>query len=104
MALGTKVTGLKINSTAKVLRNGLMEHLTMANMLMARNTAEASSLGQIIQLSLVTSLITTSMAMVSMNGLTVESTQVTGRTIRWKATALSPGLMAGNTWDNILMI
>src|SRR5688572_24250229 len=85
--LDTKVSGKRTNNTDLAPSNGLMVLATRASMLMARNTARASSCGLTSLHSLVTFTIITLRELVFMNGLTGESLTVSGKTTRCKVMA-----------------
>ena len=104
MVLDMKETGLRISSMALVLRDGQMVPPMKANTNKVKSMEKVNLLGLMPALSLGTSWITTSMAVVSMNGLTAECTQESGRTIRWKDTEHLHGQMVGNTLVSILTI
>jgi hypothetical protein len=73
-----KDIGKMISNMEKVRNNGLMAHNTQEAINTERKTVLESSCGQTSLLTMVNSLIITSMARVSTDGLTVENTSETG--------------------------
>jgi len=78
MVQNIKATGKMINSMVKAKNNGQMVLSTQEAINTARKTVLESSFGLINHLTMVNLLITISMVKVSIDGLTEESTLVTG--------------------------
>jgi hypothetical protein len=87
IVVDTKVIGLRTNNTGMVWKDGQTVHLMRDNMSKVKSMAVESLLGLTEALLLENFLTTTFKAMVSTNGLMVESLLENGKTIRWMGTA-----------------
>jgi hypothetical protein len=104
MALSTKATGEKTNSTVKEQKPGLMEPAILETTLMERNTEWGSSLGLMGAPTTESSLITILMARECTSGQTAGSLMEIGRTIKWKEAGCSLGLITDATKESTSMI
>jgi hypothetical protein len=103
MAPGMRVIGKRINSTEKALRLGLMVPLLKEIMLKGRNTGLAASLGLTKANTMESSRRTILKEKVFTNGVTAETLKVTGRTIKWRVTESSLGLIIDVMKESTLM-
>ena len=103
MELSIEVLGKKINSMERVLRLGLMVHLTMDIILMERSMDLVNLLG-LTRVSTTGTLKKTILkAMASMSGPMEGSSMENGKTTKWMAMVNVTGLMSVDTSANILM-
>lgn len=98
------VIGKRTNNTVLVLRPGPMAQNMKAIMNMGKSTVPVLSSGLMDHSTLENFIIITSMARVSIPGVTAENTKVNGETTRCMEKVLSLGLMAENMWGNMWMI
>jgi len=104
MAHGMKANGLKINNMETVKKSGQTTLLMKEIIEKARNMVKESFCGLMVQLTLVTFLITTSTALDYTHGQTAVNTTVNGLTTRCMVEEYSPGLMVDDTKENTSMI
>jgi hypothetical protein len=103
MELSIEVLGKKINNMERVLRLGLMVHLTMDIILMERSMDLVNLLG-LTRVSTTGILKKTILkAMASMSGPMEGSSMENGKTTKWMAMVNLTGLMSADTSANILM-
>mmetsp|Transcript_35447 Transcript_35447/g.41347 ORF Transcript_35447/g.41347 Transcript_35447/m.41347 type:complete len:234 (+) Transcript_35447:55-756(+) len=99
-----KVTGMKIDSKAMVLRDGQMERNTRESTTMARSMEEANSAGLMVLVTMESLKTTQLKATASMNGLMAEDMKARGRAIRWMAKVHSAGKTEESTKEIIWTI
>lgn len=97
MVQGMKENGKRINSTERVLRDGLTALSTMGNTLKVKSTVEVHSNGATTLCSLVNSRTTILKVMEPINGTMAENTMEIGRIIR----CMGKVCLHGQTDENI---
>jgi len=101
---GTRVSGKKISSMEKVLKDGLMALFMMESTMKGKNMGEELFSGATIQSSLVNLRTITSKVMALINGTMVENTTATGKITKCMEKESLLGLMAENIQAHIKKI